>query len=168
LSIWESYSAPTREAIKCRDYADKLSGEINSLLRELSEIEKCVDVERVLSLSNNLLDELQASEETVTLSLSHGDLQSGNIWVENGTDKIYIIDWESYGRRSEHYDRATLYDGIRRVDRLTAYAKVKDSIHATVLLEDVIFRLKELIDLPENFGAEDFEGYVKILEERYV
>ncbi len=168
LEIWKSYSAPYRKSIKCGEYADSLFGEITSLLNELSKSGKSICSERILSLTNKLLDELKEREENVTLSLSHGDLQSGNIWVENGTDKIYIIDWESYGTRSAEYDRATLYDGIRRADRLADYVKVKDAVRATVLLEDLIFRLKELKSLPDNFGAEDFERYVEILEGRYV
>ena len=121
-----------------------------------------------LNTSDEMSDEMSAYTGSVTLSLSHGDLQSGNVWVENGTDKIYIIDWESYGKRSAEYDKATLYGGIRRSDKLADYVKVKDDTHATVLLEDLIFRLKELKSLPENFGAEDFKRYVEILEDRYV
>ena len=168
FEIWERYSAKFNETVSRLEYADTLSREIDSLLGELAERGKDVCSESVLTLTDKLISELMTSEDTLTLSLSHGDLQSGNIWVENGTDKIYIIDWESYGRRSVDYDKATLYDGIRRTDRLAVYVKIKDVNHATVLLEDLIFRLKELTNLPEDYGVEDFAGYIKILEERYV
>lgn len=168
FGIWERYATRSRQTEDCREYAKMLVSEITSLLDVLEGLAKSVDRDRVISLADKLSDEICACGGTVTLSLSHGDLQSGNIWVENGTDKIYIIDWESYGIRSAEYDRATLYDGIRRVDRLADYVKVKDITHATVLLEDIIFRLKELSNLPEDFGVEDFERYVKILEDRYV
>ena len=168
FAIWESYVESSRETVELIEYADHLYCEITSLLHELSESRETTDFERVGSISNRLLEELRASEEKVVIGLSHGDLQSGNIWVENVTEKIYIIDWESYGKRSADYDKATLYDGIRRGDCLSEYVKVKDVTHATVLLEDIIFRLNELKNLPEDFGAEDFERYIRILEERYV
>lgn len=167
-SIWETYFAPFRQSVDCGQYAEELLAEIDLLLGELEDLAKSVDRGKVFSLAEKLSNEMCACGGKITLSLSHGDLQSGNIWVENGTDKIYIIDWESYGTRSVEYDRATLYDGIRKVDKLADYVKLKDATCATVLLEDIVFRLKELKNLPEDFGAEDFERYIKILEERYV
>ena len=168
FSVWESYSARSRSTVDRGRYAGELLSETGMLLGELEASNKSVDSKRVLSLAEKLSDEISAYTGSVTLSLSHGDLQSGNVWVENGTDKIYIIDWESYGKRSAEYDKATLYGGIRRSDKFADYVKVKDDTHATVLLEDLIFRLKELKSLPENFGAEDFKRYVEILEDRYV
>jgi len=168
FSIWESYSARSRSTVDRGRYAGELLSKTGMLLGELEALNKSVDSKRVLSLAEKLSDEMSAYTGSVTLSLSHGDLQSGNVWVENETDKIYIIDWESYGKRSAEYDKATLYGGIRRSDRLADYVKVMDDTHATVLLEDLIFRLNELKSLPENFGAEDFEHYVEILEDRYV
>ena len=166
--IWSGYALPFCESICAAEYAAELSQNIDAQLCELTKMGKNVPRERTLMLVGALSDELSKGGGTVTVGLSHGDLQSGNIWVENGTDKIYIIDWESYGKRSVEYDKATLYEGIRRTARLSEYVRVKDAAHAVVLLEDIIFRLRELKNLPESFGEEDFMSYIKILEERYV
>lgn len=166
--IWQDYTAPHSEVAVSREYAESLLSEINSLLAELSARGKNVDTDAVTSIAERLAGEMCECCDTVTLTLSHGDLQPGNIWVENGSDKIYIIDWESYGKRSAGYDEATLYRGIRRISGLCEFVKLRDGESATVLLEDIVFRLRELINLPEDFGAEDFLGYLGILEERYV
>ena len=86
-----------------------------------------------------------------------------NIWVENGSDKLYIIDWESWSLRSLWYDRATLYEDLRRTDGIAQYAKRRDLVHTTVLLEDVIFRLTELTTLPYDYGCKEFDAYIKTL-----
>lgn len=97
----------------------------------------------------------------ISLCFSHGDLQAGNIWVEKKTNKIFIIDWESWGERSVWYDKATLYHGLRpgRVDRFLHCAMPMEH-KAVVLLEDLIFRLRELTGLPLDFGTEQYEEYV--------
>lgn len=167
-TLWRKFVEPSRQTMAADTYADGIYREATTLLQDLSVKNKCIDTDRVMAMVAALCAELKEYGKEIDVALSHGDLQSGNIWVENQTDKIYIIDWESYGTRALDYDRATLYDGIRRVDRLCRYVKTKDPSHAAVLAEDVIFRLKELINLPENFGAEDFARYIAILEDRYV
>lgn len=101
-------------------------------------------------------------EEWIRLCFSHGDLQAGNIWIERETHKIFIIDWESWGERSIWYDRATLYQGLRpgKIERFLNCDMPKTH-KAVILLEDLIFRLKELTGLPLDFGIEQYEEYVR-------
>lgn len=100
-------------------------------------------------------------ESYIPLCFSHGDLQAGNIWIENETHRIFIIDWESWGERSVWYDKATLYQGLRpgKVERFLQCAMPMEH-KAVVLLEDLIFRLSEFTGLPSDFGVEQYEEYV--------
>lgn len=98
----------------------------------------------------------------ITISFSHGDLQPGNIWIENGTHKVYIIDWESWGMRSSYYDKAVLFDGLRPGDIGTYLdADLPHDEKAVVLLEDLLFQMEEYESLPGEFGREKLEDYIR-------
>lgn len=148
------YGAPKQEKIKANNYAAKLYAEIKRLLPPKAENGSVVcEIAKQLAVH-------ATAETEVTLTFSHGDLQSGNIWVENETRKIYIIDWESWGTRSIWYDYATLYQSLRPGDIQGYLSKDVPLLErAIVLLEDMIFRLHELNSLPENFGMEQFRQY---------
>ena len=159
-NIWQSYIGDSIERISSYKYAQMLEDELTSLADKLVECNKDVDTAVLRSVMESVLSDLRIADCEIEIGLSHGDLQSGNIWVERETDKIYIIDWESYGKRSIFYDRAALYDGIRRKDGISRYMKERDIAHSTVIAEDIIFRVKELINLPENFGTGNFNEFL--------
>lgn len=153
-NIWKSYIGGSLEKIPSVRYAQILEDELSSIINKLTELKKDVDIFLLRSVMDSVLSDLRANDCEIEVGLSHGDLQSGNIWVERGTDKIYIIDWESYGKRSVYYDKAALYDNIRKKEGVRLYMKERDTVHSTVLAEDIIFRTKELLNLPENFGTD--------------
>ncbi len=118
---------------------------------------------------NTLINDLTKIIEKipyVTLVFSHGDLQAGNIWVENGTNKIFIIDWESWETRSSFYDKAVLFDSLRPAD-ISEYLKKDIPLEekAIVLTEDLLFRLNEYKSLPGEFGKEKLDDYIKKLSD---
>ena len=166
--IWSDYAAKTCESVEVEQYAKALKDEARVLVNNLVHRGKAVDKDRIFFLCDMLYREAQGYGGSILVGLSHGDLQPGNIWLENGTNRIYIIDWEAYGRRSVNYDMATLYEGIRRVDGLQRFVKMKNLAHCIVLMEDLLFHLGELRNLPEAFGVKDFERFLKVLESRYV
>ncbi len=86
--------------------------------------------------------------DSLTLGFSHGDFQAGNIWIENKTEKIYIIDWESYAERSLYYDKALLFDGLRSrgMEGYLALALPREEM-CVVLLEELCYRLLQDLDL---------------------
>ena len=49
----------------------------------------------------------------INLVLSHGDLQSGNIWVDKNGEAL-ILDWETHSLRSQWYDKLVLEKSLRR------------------------------------------------------
>ena len=164
FGIWDAYILPHTRHIPAGEYAQTLQNRIDGLKQRLQEMGKPIDYQRMDGLCSALLKVLQTETAEIPVSLSHGDLQPGNIWVENATDRLYIIDWESCERRSTWYDKATLYQGLRRSDGIARYAKHRDLTHATVLLEDVIFRLTELTTLPHDYGCADFDAYISVLQ----
>lgn len=163
FEIWSSYIAPHTEHVSAENWAAEQERQAKELLDRANTVGKVVDTAAVNALLRELLAVLRSSEESVPVSLSHGDLQPGNIWLENGTNQLYIIDWESCTRRSLWYDKALLCEELRKNDGLRRYAAKRDLIHATVLLEDVVFRLVELCELPCDYGCKEFDAYVKVL-----
>ena len=76
----------------------------------------------------------------VCLLMSHGDLQSANILFED--EDIFVIDWESYGLRTELYDIFTLLSDLRlKRDILSAMCK---------FMEDASFAAYTHTDLPRD------------------
>lgn len=163
-AIWRAYITPDIHQLSAREYAQKLREQIKQLCDAVCQMQKKVNLQAMNVVCATLLQVLENNQDTVSVSLSHGDLQPGNIWVEKNTDRIYIIDWESWERRSIWYDEATLYQSLRRGDGVAAYAKQRDLAHATVLLEDIIFRLTELTTLPCDYGSSEFDSYIKVLQ----
>lgn len=114
--------------------------------------------------------------EFVPSSLNHGDLQSGNIWIEKDGNTV-IYDWETVGRRSVWYDLSVFKYSLRRAGAWEKYiasdisdiledcnckifsADMQKSVKSVVMLEDLIFRLTDMIDLPGQWGADIFDDY---------
>lgn len=163
FSVWSGYVAPHTRDVPAADWAASMRKEAEALLKQAEDMGKAVDGRMLRTLLDELSCVLNDSGEMIPVSLSHGDLQPGNIWVENGTDRLYIIDWESCTRRSLWYDKAVLYEGLRRDDGLHRYAAKRDIAHATVLLEDIVFRLVELCELPCDYGCKEFNTYIQIV-----
>ena len=152
--LLQQYGLSYQKTVSANEYVATLKANILHLLNQKSSYRNIVE---------NLMEMLALSiseNGTVTLTFSHGDLQSGNIWVENGTGKIYIIDWESWGIRSNWYDKAALFQNLRPGD-IQGYLvdRELDLECAIVLLEDLAFHLNELNSLPGDFGKNQFERY---------
>lgn len=163
FAIWSAYIADGIQQIPADTYAKMLDEQMEEIKQKARALGKQMDESRLDALWTQLLNVLKNAQEEVPVGLSHGDLQAGNIWVENGTDKLYIIDWESWKNRSIWYDKAVLYEGLRRTDGLARYSACRDVVHATVLLEDIIFRLTELTTLPLDYGSAEFDAYINTL-----
>lgn len=163
FAIWSEYIAPDVRQLSAEEYAKMLNEQFLSLKVRVQALGKQVNYTQLDQLCEELLCILRTAQGQVPVGLSHGDLQAGNIWVENKTDKLYIIDWESWKNRSTWYDRAVLYEGLRRTDGLAEYSKCRDFLHTTVLLEDIIFRLTELTTLPLDYGCAEFDAYINTI-----
>ncbi len=168
--ISENHSSLCIKAYKLLRYYGKefdKKAKVGEYLMEL--VDKINSYPKDKILSNDKFDaviksfsDMFSDEREVILTFSHGDLQSGNIWIENETEKIYIIDWESWGERSIWYDKAVLFDGLRPkgIDFYMEKDLTPDEKNI-VILEDIIFRLNELYSLPDTFGADEFDEYIE-------
>lgn len=137
------------------------------------------DARYYLELLNSVLQQVPAM---LPLAESHGDLQAGNIWLEG--EKAWIIDWETHAKRSIWFDVTTLvfgtryYGGIRTLTSKLKEEGLKEtmlhgqqcdwnvrSMVALFLLEDLLFYLEDMMELPEQGGKDSFDIYMKELSE---
>lgn len=158
--LWQTYIADSIKIISSVDYANKLFGEMQTLIAALKEKGKKIDYFKTIKVAETLKAKINSFNEDVAVSFSHGDLQAGNIWAENGTGKLFIIDWESFSLRSVWYDKAVLFEEIRKDKEFEKYIKTLDLEHCTVFFEDFIYRLIELQDLPENYNSENYNVFI--------
>ena len=157
LNLWNGYKRDSKD-IAISEYAKQLREEFAVLIKKCTG--KSADFLKAHELEEHLYALLAVSSDMTQVALSHGDLQPGNVWIENNTDNIYIIDWESYGRRSVGYDYAALYRDLRKKDGISRLAKSNAILDVVILYEDLIFKLEELSSLPEDIGSGDFDDYV--------
>lgn len=134
----------------------------------------CYDM--IIEIARAALAKAVLLEAPLPTVKSHGDLQSGNIWVDLQHGKTYIIDWETHARRSIWYDCATILMSIRRANRLKemmdnceteavrAAVLTNDSrknyhmqaVMGIITLEDIMFYLDDMLELPQDIGGDIF------------
>lgn len=149
----QAYAKQFTEQMSGEAYAARLQQGMNDTNADCAEL-----AEKLCAVIRKVPD--------VEITFSHGDLQAGNIWIENGTPKVFIIDWESWGMRSVFYDKATLFDGLRPGD-ISHYLSVNIPVaeKAIVLMEDLKFQLDEYRSLPGDFGRNKLKEYVRKVTE---
>lgn len=158
--MFRKYASRFNRRIRVMDYIPHLRRQMDDWMASVPG----VDRQKIHRTVDTLAAEIVAEEE-VELTFSHGDLQAGNIWVESDTDKIYILDWESWGERSVWYDEATLYHGLRPAG-ITAYlhSPVPLSQKIVVTMEDMVSLLRELSNLPAECVQNQLDVYLAEIE----
>lgn len=153
------------------DYIQELK---NTCLDQLKKKEAFKDTAIVACLFDTLLS--VKPNEKLSLVVSHGDLQPGNIWWDKVKKQIVIIDWETVKRRSRFYDHAALYYNLRRegteqqvVDSLKESSHIASftpqcspaSVAKIVMAEELAYQTEELISFPGEIGIKE---YNKVLD----
>lgn len=166
----------TLEYIDALDYSRNLYTEI---LRKMNIAKtnkhiNCYDI--IIEIVEAALSKAGLLDAPLPTVESHGDLQSGNVWVDVKKEKTYIIDWETHDRRSIWYDCATLLLSTRRANKLKemmdncemenvkSAVLINDSrknynmqaVMGIITLEDIMFYLDDMLELPQNFGGDIF------------
>lgn len=165
----------------CRYVSDLLSLS-DSLLDEAASKKEIKTFSFAKSYVELLASALSGVDAIIPIAETHGDLQAGNIWKEN--EKTWIIDWETHGYRSVWYDTITImfstryYGGIRKLTRNLSNNAVREELLngfscilsmsamvAIFLLEDLIFYLEDMLELPDMGGKDIFDIYMTELAE---
>ncbi len=166
----------TLEYVNASDYSRNLYTEILRKM-DIAKTNKninCYDI--ILEIAEAALAKAVLLDAPLPTVESHGDLQSGNVWVDLKKEKTYIIDWETHERRSIWYDCATILLSIRRENKLKEMMDncetetVKNTIlmndsrknynmqaaMGIITLEDIMFYLDDMLELPQDFGGDIF------------
>lgn len=173
LEALRSITAPYKTLTNSKNYKNKI---ISDIIRASENIFKD-DVrvrKKIQKLLGTIEDNLSSFDENITLTLSHGDFHHGNIWIENRTDRIVILDWESAEIRTEYYDEFTLFGGLREVkgiEKILSNSNPEirfimqnnpdhyENLVWLVVLEDLKFRINEIAALPLEIGQFEFVNY---------
>ena len=182
--IRQLYADYGRE-ISSEEYGKQLELKINEGFDRLQSLKRIQDLSYIKGILNKCLDAIWGSEEIVPLTLSHGDLQTGNIIVDDKKETVTIYDWETFGERSVWFDcsRLLLYS-VRRghfIDMANHYDeervrtalltldenKVRNMkvVMAILVLEDMKYRIDEILELPGEVGIGDLTGYEEKMKE---
>lgn len=181
ISVLELAKA-TREQVDSRAYITEISECCKKQLTRAQDTKGITTFNEASNYLDFLGIVLAHVPEILPLAESHGDLQAGNIWLEGA--KTWIIDWETHAKRSIWFDITTLvfgtryYGGIRKLTSKLKEDGLKDTmlqgqqcdwnVHLMValfLLEDFLFYLEDMMELPGQGGKESFDIYMKELFE---
>lgn len=173
----EQLISGSREEQRLGDYALSLINHIQTLLLQAEGRKKIKYAGEIRILLADCKKIIMSADIPVATAVSHGDLQSGNIWVDRDK-KTWIYDWETVGRRSVWYDASVLGYSLRRplgwselagtldYSYLLKYDTKKDytlheiqAIIHVVLLEDIQFYLEDMLELPKDWGNWIFDNY---------
>jgi len=169
----------SRHMVSASEYASKVADQCAELLKEVllrKNITCGAKINRVIGLTKAICNN---STDRIILALSHGDLQTGNIYLDNESRNLYILDWETAKDRSIWYDSATLLCSIRRKGKFADMINGRNSerirslvlyfdcdknrdmdiVASILLLEELDFFLEEIADFPEDMGYEIIKRY---------
>lgn len=172
------YARNTKE-VNVGSYINQLAEEYIEKLKRVEDAKHIKCGEKIRKVINLVNGKFGSSNESIYFTLTHGDLQTGNIYLDEQKDKIYIIDWETVKGKSIWYDSATVLCETRRKDKFSAMINSRhdtdvqqkvlyfDSVKqrdmnlvaGVLILEELGFFLDEIIDLPGEMGSEIIERY---------
>lgn len=169
-----------QDTLSLTDYREYVDSRISDFEKK---IELAVKNKHINTYKESIiiLDKIRAVAEKqsnirIPTCVSHGDLQTGNIWM-TPDERTLIYDWETVGRRSIWYDKATFEYELRRawgwqnllsstdISRIYSMNELcggisVDTIKATVLLEDLHFYIDDMLELPEDWGRKEYDAFI--------
>lgn len=163
----------------CHEYVSNLRNKILQMVSSAEIKKKIIRAKETRQIVEFAFQEAMTFKKDIPTVMSHGDFQSGNIWVDQ-QEKVWIYDWETAGRRSIWYDTSVLSYSLRRhngwkelmqtdiltylqscdIDYSSYSSEQYRGIKGIILLEDLIFYLEDMLELPEDWGAELFDAFI--------
>lgn len=159
------------------EYLRSLVEQCHSLLDKAQRIKNITTYNATIAYINILLSQLNLKGLQIPVAESHGDLQAGNVWLSK--NRVWVIDWETHALRSVWFDAMTIkfgtryYGGIKdlvanhqteqdKMQVLGAFETILNirQITRIFLLEDLLFNLEDMMELPSTGGCEAFDGYM--------
>ena len=144
------------ESVNSKEYIEELRTKLNGYNGEDRSIIK-LWFEKITDSLNDFI---------VPVSISHGDFQKGNVWIEENHN-IIILDWETWDKRSIWYDKMifnnrfrnsrfyiqSLKNVLNRNSNLTKKAIGIIDILKIIIIEDLIWNIEEDNSLPEDVSS---------------
>lgn len=170
-----------KKEIEIGEHIDKLVYKIKKESRELENKSTKFNFEKNLEkFVMYLVNMIANKKDIILLSLSHGDMQEGNVIIRRADDKIFIVDWETWGERTIWYDKLMFNYNLRNIYRfinsLKQYiynckniiCKDKNDIFTTDLnrrkaiaiifiLEDLLWQIEESNNFPGDIVSYSVE-----------
>lgn len=114
----------TKIEIKIGEYVNTLVSKIKKESYKLEDKSEKFNFERnlekfVMYLANMITNK----RDIILLSLSHGDMQEGNVIIRRTDEKIFIIDWETWGERTIWYDKLMFNYNLRNIYKFISNLK---------------------------------------------
>ena len=167
----------TLQFVDSKEYSINLFNNISNKLLVARETKKLKYFDIITEIAQIALRKALLLNAPLPIVESHGDLQSGNVWVDKEAEKTYIIDWETHAKRSVWYDCATIFLSIRRSNKIKEMTENCDSdsvkkavlandprkdydmqaVMGIIILEDIMFYLEDMLELPRDFGGDIFD-----------
>lgn len=176
-------SEDTLSDMNAEQYISDMLSTIRRLLVDAEARKKIKTSDLTMKIAESAVRNAHGILKVIPTCKSHGDFQGGNIWVDD-TGKTWIYDWETVGRRSVWYDSAVLCYSLRRAHgwrelekQERAYAllncdPVKErsiaeytAIKKIVLLEDILFYLEDMLELPDDWGQNIYDAFIERVAE---
>lgn len=178
LASLQHIASDTIQMVEVSSYVQNLASEAKKKIEVASSKKTISQSDAALALTAKGVELGNSIDGQIPTCVSHGDFQAGNIWV-TPEGKTLVYDWETVGRRSIWYDSATLNYSLRRAtgwssllhdaEGLKLYDCVPKGLDAkkdikgicgVLLLEDLLFYLDDMLELPNDWGRDVFDNFI--------
>jgi len=173
----------TKKEIEIGEYVNTLVSKIKKESRKLENKSEKFNFERNLEkFVTYLANVIVNKKDVILLSLSHGDMQEGNVVIRRGAEKIFIVDWETWGQRTIWYDKLMFNYNLRNIykfinnlqkylfnckdiickdrnDIFTADLNRRKVIVIIFILEDLLWQIEESNNFPYDIVSNSVEKY---------
>jgi hypothetical protein len=173
----------TKTEIKVGEHVNTLVSKIKKESRKLENKSEKFNFERNLEkFVMCLINMIANKKDIILLSLSHGDMQEGNVIIRRVDDKIFIVDWETWDERTIWYDKLMFNYNLRNIykfidnlkkylsnyknvicedknDISTADLNQRKVIVIIFILEDLLWQIKESNNFPHDIVSNSVEKY---------
>jgi len=173
----------TKTEIEIGEHINKLVSKIKKESHKLEDKSEKFNFERNLKeFVMYLINKIINKKDIILLSLSHGDMQEGNVIIRRTDEKIFILDWETWDERTIWYDKLMFNCNLRNIykflsnlknylfnykniiykgrdDIFTADLNRRKVIAIIFILEDLLWQIEESNNFPYNIVNNSVKKY---------